>query len=134
MLLKPQLPGSLLPELMLKDDAYQFDDSVQAAIRLHQGACIKLSQTTPTVSDWALTVYVLAVGKETPSENALTVVNRINREIVVAMNLAVFPHLVQEVEENDALPVEIAAQAVPISGVQTEWTVMFRRSVTDPGA
>ena len=96
-----------------RDDAYQFDDSVQAAIRLHQGACIKLSQTTPTVSDWALTVYVLAVGKETPSENALTVVNRINREIVVAMNLAVFPHLglsfVQEVEENDALPVEVAA-------------------------
>jgi hypothetical protein len=127
---------------VFRDRGYNIDDEETEAINMLQGACYKLDEYSDSVSDWRLSVEVVAIAKEITTSGttvaASTRANLINEEIVAAMTLLTYPHLglsyVIKVEEGDAQPVIIETQLVPIVGIQTTWTVDFRRSVSDAGA
>ncbi len=120
---------------VMRDRVYDVAEKINAALSIYIGDDDPIDDSPWPYIDSLLTVYIDIHARNDSSIPVSKTLNRVRKELVLAIMVDVtlgLPLFVQEIEESIASAPIMNYGDQPISLQRTEWTVKYRRSLTDP--
>ncbi len=121
---------------VVRDRVYDVPNDVDAALSIYIGSDEPIEESPWPYIDSLLTIYADINVRINSDVVVSQWLNLIRKEMVVAIMVDVTIGLsfVHEIEESIANAPDMSHGEQPVAVQRTEWTVKYRRSITDPSA